>query len=61
MDWFTYDASPYRKVPPDRQKYYHYAYYIDFIADLILVFGVIIRQVVFVTMSTFACNFGTFV
>ena len=36
-------------------------YYVDFIADLVLVFAVIIRQTVFVTMSTFAYNFGTFV
>ena len=33
-------------------------YYINFMADLVLVFGVIIRQVVFVTMSTFAYNLG---
>ena len=33
-------------------------HYIDFIADLVLVFGVIIRQVVLVTVSTFAYNFG---
>ena len=36
-------------------------YYIDFIADLVLAFGVIIRQVVFITMYTFAYNFGTFI
>ena len=36
-------------------------YYVDLIADLVLVLGVIIRQVVFVTMSTFAYNFGTLV
>ena len=35
--------------------------YVDFIVDLVLVCGVIIRQVVFVTISTFAYNFGTFV
>ena len=29
-------------------------YYVDFIADLVLVFGVITRQVVFDAMSTFA-------
>ena len=34
-------------------------YYVDFIANLILVFGVITRQVIFVTMSTFAYNIGT--
>ena len=34
-------------------------YYLDFIADLALVFGVMICQVVFVT--TFAYNFGIFV
>ena len=36
-------------------------YYLDFIADLVLVFGVIIRQVVFTIMYTFAHNFGMLV
>ena len=36
-------------------------YYLDFIADLVLVFGVIIRQVVFAIMYTFAHNFGMLV
>ena len=36
-------------------------YYVDFIANLVLVFGVITRQVIFVTMSTFAYNIGTFI
>ena len=36
-------------------------YYLDFIADLVLVFGVIIRQVVFAIMYTFAYNFGMLV
>ena len=36
-------------------------YYIDFIANLVLVFGIVIRQVAFVTMTTYAYNFGTFV
>ena len=31
----------------------HSHYFVDFIVDLVLVFGVIIRQVVFVTMPTF--------
>ena len=34
-------------------------YLADFIADLVLVFVVIISQVVFYTISTFAYNFGT--
>ena len=36
-------------------------YYVDFIVDLMLVFRVIICQFVFVSMSTFAYNFGTYV
>ena len=36
-------------------------YEADFFADLLLVFGVIIRQVKFYAMSTFAYNLGTFV
>ena len=36
-------------------------YYVNFIADLVLVFGVINRKVVFVSMSTFVYNFGKFV
>ena len=36
-------------------------YYLDFIADLVLFFGVIIYQMVFVTLSKFTYNFGTFV
>ena len=35
-------------------------YEADFIADLVLVFGVIICKVVFYTIPTFAYNFGTF-
>ena len=36
-------------------------HYENFITDLVLVFAVIIRQFVFVTMSIFGNNFGTFV
>ena len=36
-------------------------YWADFLADLFLIFGAIILQVVFYTMSTFAYNLGTFV
>ena len=36
-------------------------YSVDFIVDLVLLFRFIIHKVVFVTMSTFAYNFGTFV
>ena len=36
-------------------------YHADFNADLVLAFGVLIGQVVFVTISTFAYNFSTFV
>ena len=36
-------------------------YYADFIADLILFFGVIIYQIIFVTLSKFAYNFCAFV
>ena len=63
MYWFPHKAGPYQKVNSGRTLVSSLLphFYVDFIADVVLVFGAIIHQVVFITMSTFTYNFGTFV